>query len=90
MQTTTNQHILSLAVLTRHTAQIKGRRHYLKSYGRCFAGAKAVDWCVANGKSSSRQEAILLMTTLLQKGTSESPPSHTARYRRSSLPNEQD
>jgi hypothetical protein len=48
--------------------KIKSRRRYLKNYGRCFAGAKAVDWCIANRKSSSRQEAVLFLTTLLQKG----------------------
>lgn len=48
--------------------KIKARRHYLRNYGRCFAGSRAVDWCLANAKSSSRQEAILSMTTLLQKG----------------------
>jgi hypothetical protein len=55
--------------------QIKARRHYLRNYGRCFAGSRAVDWCLANAKSSSRQEAILSMTTLLQKGTLF-PPLH--------------
>jgi hypothetical protein len=49
--------------------QIKARRHYLRNYGRCFAGSRAVDWCLTNAKSASRQEAILSMTTLLQKGT---------------------
>jgi hypothetical protein len=48
--------------------QIKARRHYLRNYGRCFAGSRAIDWCLANKKSFSRQEAISSMTTLLQKG----------------------
>jgi LPS sulfotransferase NodH len=61
--------------------QIKARRHYLRNYGRCFAGSRAVDWCLANAKSSSRQEAILSMTTLLQKGTLF-PPLHAQHDQR--------
>lgn len=53
-------------------SQIKARRHYLKNYGRCFAGAKSVDWCMKNNKSPSRADAIVLMDTLLQKGSWQS------------------
>jgi len=41
--------------------KFKTRRINKEKYKQCFTGAKAVDWCMQNKKSSSRSDAVELM-----------------------------
>ena len=45
------------------------RKYHLSTYKRCFVGNEFVDWLVANGEVSEREEGVELGRQLLESGT---------------------
>lgn len=45
------------------------RKYHLTTYKKCFVGNEFVDWLVANGEVTERQEGVELGRQLLDSGT---------------------